>query len=105
MPLSDIIGLVVARPRTAIEGGDLDIPLDAALATVHTYRNAITGEPIEDGSEIHDHVIAEPEELTIEGLGSDNPSRSFGGVPGGALGAGIGGPGGGTSGAALGSRA
>src|SRR3990167_10328972 len=105
MQLSDIIGLVVGRPRTDIEGGDIDIPLDAALATVHTYRNAITGEPIEDGSEIHDHVIAEPEELTIEGLVSDHTSNIFGGVPGGALGAGIGGLVGGTSGAALGSRA
>lgn len=79
----DVLGLVfAANPKTTI-GGEVEVPLDAAVAVEHEFHNRVTTNPIEDGSEVADHVMREPDRVTVEGFVSDTPVEILGGVLGG----------------------
>lgn len=47
--------------------------LDASLSENHNSTCKVTRNPIEDGSNISDHVIIDPISLSIEGIISDSP--------------------------------
>jgi hypothetical protein len=47
--------------------------IDAELSGDHTTENEVTEHPVEEGSDIVDHVRARPFELTVEGIVSDTP--------------------------------
>lgn len=47
--------------------------LDATLTEDHQYNSRVTSYPIEDGTIISDHIINEPETLSITGIVSDTP--------------------------------
>lgn len=50
-----------------------DIELDASLSEVHSASVEVTDHPVESGASISDHARALPEQLTIEGLVTNNP--------------------------------
>jgi hypothetical protein len=62
--------------RTSLQA----ITLDATLAEDSEYSNRITEFPLESGSSISDHVIHEPENVTIKGLISETPVAVLGTV-------------------------
>jgi len=77
----EVLGLLFAdKPRTKIEGGEIDITVDAALTVAHKYGLTVTSSPIEDGSSVDDHAVRDPDELTMEGFVSDHPVEFLGGV-------------------------
>jgi hypothetical protein len=45
-----------------------ELAFDATLSEQGEFQNRITSYPVESGSNISDHVIHEPEEVTLEGL-------------------------------------
>lgn len=57
-----------------------NLVLDATISENQNYSNRITEFPIEDGSTITDHIMQEPEELTIEGFVTDTPTKILGGI-------------------------
>ena len=50
-----------------------DIAVDACVSEVHEQEATVTTSPIEDGSEIADHVIVQPARITIEGVITETP--------------------------------
>lgn len=63
-----------------------EIFLDAAVSEQHTSTARVTTAPIESGAVVADHIILEPDRLTIEGLLTDSPlhhqaARDGGGTP------------------------
>lgn len=67
MVLSLLFGKKYAR---ASVGG---VFLDATLAEDHLYNARATSYPVEDGRNITDHIINEPETINISGIVSDTP--------------------------------
>jgi len=55
-----------------------EIVLDATISENHSYENIVTSHPIEDGSEISDHVISRPERLTMNGFITNSPVNFLG---------------------------
>lgn len=55
------------------EGNRELIVLDASVSETHVSTSKATRNPIEDGSDITDHVILDPDSLSIEGIVSDTP--------------------------------
>jgi len=49
------------------------IELDATVRESHEYTNTLTEFPVEKGFNINDHVIRQPEKLTIEGFITNTP--------------------------------
>lgn len=49
------------------------VNLDASVSETHTKRNEIPNHPVEEGSDIADHVRRVPEEIVINGLVSNYP--------------------------------
>lgn len=47
--------------------------LDATISEGHNYNSRVTSYPVETGGIISDHIINEPETLTITGIVSDTP--------------------------------
>ena len=47
--------------------------LDATISEDHQYNSRVTNYPLEDGTDITDHVILEPEIVQISGVVSDTP--------------------------------
>lgn len=69
-----VLGILFAKgAKTEILGARSDIPVDAFITRSHSFSSSVTRAPVEDGSNINDHVILDPDELTIEGLTSDHP--------------------------------
>jgi len=52
--------------------------LDAVLSEDHQFNNRVTDFPVEDNSNISDHVLQEPERLTMEGFVTNSPIEFFG---------------------------
>lgn len=50
-----------------------DIELDASLSETHSASVEVTDHPVESGASVSDHARALPEQLTIEGLVTNNP--------------------------------
>lgn len=59
--------------RTVFGNSYGSIELDATLKEEHVWNSRVTRYPVEDGTEITDHVIKEQDELRIEGFISDHP--------------------------------
>lgn len=69
-----VLGVLFAKgARTKIRGAPQEIPVDAWITRQHGFSSAVTRAPVEDGSDVNDHVILQSRELTIEGLTSDHP--------------------------------
>ena len=54
------------------------LTLDAAITESHEFNNQVTQFPIENGAVISDHVIEQPEILTIEGFVTNSPVTFLG---------------------------
>ncbi len=66
--------LLKANKISLIKDGEKTIiACDAILSEVHQMTAEATQHEIEDGSDIHDHIINRGRTLTIEGLISDDP--------------------------------
>lgn len=50
-----------------------ELKLDASVQEDHTASARITTNPVEDGSVVADHVVLEPETLSIDGIITDDP--------------------------------
>jgi len=55
-----------------------EIVLDATISENHNYENIVTNHPLEDGSEIADHIISRPERLTMTGFITNSPVNFLG---------------------------
>lgn len=53
------------------------VVMDAVLSEDHQYSSRVTSYPIESGTQISDHIIKEPEIVTINGVVSDTPINIF----------------------------
>ena len=74
------ISLLFGRRETgAVIGG---LSLDATLSENHERSSDITESPVETGATITDHVILNPERVTIEGFVTDAPAVLLGGIQG-----------------------
>lgn len=67
MVLSLLFGKKYARTAVA------SVVLDAVLSEEHVYNSRVTNYPIENGQDISDHIINEPDTLQITGVVSDTP--------------------------------
>lgn len=56
------------------------VRVDAFITRAHSFSSSVTRAPVEDGSNINDHVIRDARELTIEGLVSDHPVNLIAGL-------------------------
>lgn len=54
-----------------------NLVLDATLSERHQFTNQVTDFPVEDGSNISDHIRRAPEEITIEGFITESPVDFF----------------------------
>ncbi len=54
--------------------------LDAMIREEQHYKNNVTSFPIESGGKVSDHVIQEPEELTIVGFVTNTPVKYLAGI-------------------------
>jgi len=52
--------------------------IDAILSENHLMRSLVTSSPVEDGATIADHIILQPEEISIRGIVSNTPVKLFG---------------------------
>lgn len=57
-----------------------DLILDALIEEAEEKSNTVTQFPVEDGSQINDHVIKRPDILVIRGIVTNAPIRSHGGT-------------------------
>lgn len=74
MPLNAISPIPLANPAKI---GDLT--LDALIEEAEEKGNTVTQFPVEDGSQISDHVVKRPDVLMIRGVVTNAPIRSHGG--------------------------
>lgn len=56
------------------------LTLDTTIDERHEYTNQVSSFPIEDGSEITDHVRQEPERITLTGIVTKSPVKFLGGA-------------------------
>lgn len=70
MGISSIFGEKITR----IEGEWIDVTFDANLNEVSTQSVTVTSNPVEDGSNIADNAIDNPDEITIDGLITNTPA-------------------------------
>lgn len=52
-----------------------DIELDAKISENHNFRNVVTRFPVESGALISDHIINEPEVITMVGFITNSPVK------------------------------
>jgi hypothetical protein len=78
MALELLIGRKYSPPQFAMAGSDLLlVELDAAITEEHTFTNNVSTHPVEDGSDIADHVRLSPEQITIEGFVTNSPIKNL----------------------------
>jgi hypothetical protein len=68
------ISSLLGEKITTIEGDWILVTLDANLSEVSTLSATVTSNPVEDGSNIADNAIDDPDEIQIEGLLTDTPA-------------------------------
>jgi len=49
------------------------VKFDASVSETHTKRNSVPQHPVEVGKNVSDHIRQEPDEITINGIVTDNP--------------------------------
>jgi hypothetical protein len=78
MALELLIGRKYSPPQFAAAGSSLLLlELDAAITEEHSYTNNVSTHPIEDGSDIADHIRLSPEQITIEGFVTNSPIKNL----------------------------
>jgi hypothetical protein len=60
---------------TKIEGEWIEISLDANMNEVSTLSATVTSNPVEDGADIADNAIDDPDEIQIDGLFTNTPAN------------------------------
>ena len=68
------ISAVFGEKVTRIEGEWIDVTFDANLNEVSTQSVQVTSNPVEDGSNIADNAVDDPDEIQIEGLITNTPA-------------------------------
>lgn len=58
------------------------LELDATITEDHIYSNTVSSFPVEDGSDVSDHVRQEPEQISITGIVTKSPVSFLGGIIG-----------------------
>ena len=75
MAIGQLVRFIFSRKTP----GQIDnIVLDATLSENHDYTNKVTSFPVETGADITDHIVQEPERLTIEGFVTNTPVSLLG---------------------------
>ena len=77
--MSFLIGKI-NTPGTVLKTETIEIGFDITRNQEHTFDSTITSNPIEDGSQITDHIINESDRLSLKGMMSDTPIRLLSGV-------------------------
>lgn len=54
-----------------------EVPIDATTGETHIIENQITEHPVEDGSDINDHIRRKPDKLALTGIFSDTALSLF----------------------------
>lgn len=73
MAFFDTISLLLSGRLASIGS----IQLDASVSEIHSSQADITEFPVEDGSNITDHINKKPDVVQIEGIVSNTPIKSF----------------------------
>lgn len=86
MSAFDLIFGAKRRVRIGVGASDEFLPvgaveLDASLQENHVLENEITEFPVEEGTDITDHIRKKPERVTITGIITNHPN-TFGGALG-----------------------
>lgn len=74
-----LLSLIFNRPvkasiETTSDGNEtIIVPMDASISETHERSASVTQNPIEDGTNIADHITLAPVRLTMEALISDSP--------------------------------
>ncbi len=53
------------------------LPFDSCTLETHRFQNNVTSHPVENGAEITDHTIVQPDEISLTGVFSDTPLLSL----------------------------
>jgi hypothetical protein len=69
--MAEQAAILVGSKRGAQIG---DLELDCTITERHAHRATPTRQPVEDGAVFSDHVIQEPDALTLDGLWTDTPN-------------------------------
>jgi hypothetical protein len=73
-----LLGRKKRAPQFSIAGSSLLLlELDASVSETHEFSNAVTHFPIEDGSDITDHIKLDPDKITIEGFVTNSPIKNL----------------------------
>jgi hypothetical protein len=71
-----IESLLLGKPQPVRIGPNLE--LDCVLREVHGMQSEVTRLPVEEGADISDNWVNEPEELIVEGVITNSPVRILG---------------------------
>ena len=71
-----IIGVINVNGKLTESG----VQPDVSISEIHSFKADITSNPVEDGSEISDHIFLKPERVTINAMVSDTPIVFLSGV-------------------------
>ncbi len=80
MSVLSLLFTQIDQKGTKFESSIGQIFLDVTVSESPEMTNRITKNPIEDGSSIADHVIQDPDVLTLEGIVTDDPIRFLSGI-------------------------
>ena len=72
--------LLVTETERGLMDTVTEVPLDVVSARTYRFAAKVTENPIEDGSVINDHVVEQPDVVTVEGIVSDTPVTRASGV-------------------------
>lgn len=74
MPIFNILTRKKSKfVMVSVEDSSKEHSVDAAISEEHVRESEVTNFPVEDGTNISDHIIIQPEQLTIEGIISESP--------------------------------
>ena len=78
MALELLLGRKKRAPQFSVAGSSvLLLELDASISEGHSFTNSVTRFPVEDGSDITDHIKIEPDQISIEGFVTNSPIKNL----------------------------
>lgn len=78
MALELLIGRKYTPPQFSVAGSNvLLVELDAAITEEHSFSNTVSTYPVENGSDIADHIKQNPDQITIEGFITNSPVKNI----------------------------
>lgn len=78
MALELLLGRKKRAPQFSTAGSSvLLLELDASISEDHSFSNAVTRFPVEDGSDITDHIKLEPDQISINGFVTNSPIKNL----------------------------